>query len=60
MCRAAAVICERLPRTPEQRQALLESGFALAQRMSWDTVASTQLLPALNIKQQPPPRTWPR
>jgi hypothetical protein len=58
--RAAAVICERLPRTPEQRQALLESGFALAQRMSWDTVASTQLLPALNIKQQPPPRTWPR
>jgi hypothetical protein len=57
--RAAAVICERLPRTPEQRQALLESGFALAQRMSWDTVARTQLLPALDIEQQPPPRTWP-
>lgn len=57
--RAAAVICERLPRTPEQRRALLESGFALAQRMSWDTVAGTQLLPALDIAQQPPPRTWP-
>ncbi|MCX6017123.1 MAG: hypothetical protein NTZ50_01240 [Chloroflexi bacterium] len=59
--RAAGVICERLPRTPEARQALLDSGYALAQRMSWDVVAGTQLLPALGIRPHntAPGRTWP-
>jgi hypothetical protein len=57
--RAAAVICERLPRTPDERRALLESGYALAQRMSWDVVARTQLLPALGITAPETPRTWP-
>jgi len=57
--RAAAVIAERLPRTPDERQALLDSGFSLAQRMSWDTVVRTQLLPALGIEQNTAPRTWP-
>jgi hypothetical protein len=57
--RAAAVIDDRLPRTTQQRQALLDSGFALAQRMSWEAVARTQLLPALGIEQDCAPRAWP-
>jgi hypothetical protein len=41
------LIAEHLPRTDAQKQKLMAHGFALAQRMSWDVVASEQLLPAL-------------
>jgi hypothetical protein len=44
----AQTIAERLPRTAEAKQVLLDAGFALAQRMSWNVVAGTQFLPALS------------
>ena len=44
----AQQILSCLPRTLAQKQALIDSGYALAQRMSWDVVAKEQLLPALN------------
>jgi hypothetical protein len=44
----AQTIAERLPRTAEAKQALLDAGFGLAQRMSWNVVAGTQFLPALS------------
>jgi hypothetical protein len=43
----ARLITEHLPRSDAQKQKLMAHGFALAQRMSWDVVASEQLLPAL-------------
>ena len=43
----ARLIREHLPRTDAQKQKLMAQGFALSQRMSWDVVASEQLLPAL-------------
>lgn len=45
--RAAQMLLARLPQTEQQRQALLESGSGAAQAMSWETVVSTGLLPAL-------------
>jgi hypothetical protein len=46
----ARLIAERLPRTDAAKQALIDAGFALAQSMSWDVVASTQLLPSLRAE----------
>jgi len=43
----ARQIATRLPRNDAQKQALIDTGYALAQRMSWDVVAREQLLPAL-------------
>ena len=43
----AQLIVEHLPRTDEEKQQLITQGYALAQRMSWDIVASEQLLPSL-------------
>ncbi len=43
----ARLINEHLPRTDAQKQKLMAQGHALSQRMSWDVVASEQLLPAL-------------
>jgi hypothetical protein len=45
--RAAHMLLARLPQSDHQRQALLESGCSAAQAMSWDTVVSAGLLPAL-------------
>ena len=43
----AAAILERLPKTAAQEREMLRSGYALAQRMSWDVVAETLVFPAL-------------
>jgi hypothetical protein len=43
----AGQVIQRLPRTAEQRQKLIDTGYALATQMSWDVVAREQLLPAL-------------
>jgi hypothetical protein len=45
--RAAHMLLARLPQNDEQRQALLESGCAAAQAMSWEVVARDYFLPAL-------------
>ncbi len=44
----AAELFNRLPRTDAQREALIRSGRALAERMGWDTVVSEGLLPLLH------------
>jgi hypothetical protein len=40
-------IVERLPRSKEAAQRLLEDGYALSQKMSWQVVVEEGLLPAL-------------
>ena len=40
-------IIERLPRSDAARQALLDSGYALAKASSWDVVARTMFLPGI-------------
>ena len=44
----AQAIIQRLPRNELEKNALIEAGYLLAQRMSWDVVAREQLLPAIN------------
>jgi len=44
---AAQQIAERLPQTRADMERLLESGQAVAQRMSWEVVARDYMLPAL-------------
>lgn len=39
-------VIQRLPRTAAQRAKLLEDGYELARRMSWDTVAQRFIFPA--------------
>jgi hypothetical protein len=46
----AQTVIQRLPRTDAAKQKLIDSGYALAKTMSWDVVADTQLLPALDIE----------
>jgi len=43
----AREIVERLPRDEETASALLDEGYALSQRMSWERVLEDGLLPAL-------------
>jgi hypothetical protein len=43
----AQTAVDRLPRNDAQKQALIDSGYALAKTMSWDVVAETQLLKAI-------------
>ena len=38
-----------LPRGAERKQQLIDSGFALAKRMSWNVVAGERMLPAMGI-----------
>ncbi len=45
--KVAMALAERLPRTPEAAHLGLETGFALAQRMSWDVVVRDYLIPAM-------------
>lgn len=40
-------IMSRLPRNGEDQQKLLDGGYELATRMSWDTVADKYILPAM-------------
>ncbi len=44
----AGQITERLPRTDDERLALLESGYALAAGLSWDVVARHMFLPGIS------------
>ena len=45
--RVAAELIERLPRSPEEFQAFIERGYAIAQRMSWDAVAREYVVPGI-------------
>ncbi len=51
--RAAHMLLARLPQNDEQAQALLESGCAAAQAMSWEVVARDYFLPALGRAGKP-------
>ncbi len=44
---AAAIIFDRLPKSNEDLQLLLERGQAVAQQMSWEVVSTDYLLPGL-------------
>jgi hypothetical protein len=43
----AQVIVDRLPADDRAAEAMLERGYALSQRMSWQVVARDYLLPGL-------------
>lgn len=45
--KVAQQIVARLPETPEQRAALIHSGYELARHMSWEAVAEQYFLPAI-------------
>jgi hypothetical protein len=45
--RIALELVERLPRSPADFERLIDSGFELASRMSWDVVARDYILPGL-------------
>jgi len=45
--RVAAELLQRLPRTPQEFEAFIDRGYALAQRMSWDAVAKDYILPGI-------------
>lgn len=42
-------IIDRLPRSEEQKQKLMEDGQALAAKMSWDVVAGERFLPVFGV-----------
>ena len=46
---AAWFIIDGLPRGAERKQQLIDTGFALAKRMSWNVVAGERMLPAMGI-----------
>ncbi len=43
----AEALVQRLPRTAEQKSALIDTGYMLAQQISWDVVARELLIPAI-------------
>lgn len=45
--RTAAVLLERLPRTPQAKAACVRRGHEIARRMSWSVVAERYILPAI-------------
>jgi hypothetical protein len=45
--RVAQEIVERLPRTPDEFQAFIDRGYAMAQQMSWDAVARDYVVPGI-------------
>ena len=45
--RIACELLERLPRTDQQMEQLIDAGWALAEQMSWERVVSRFLMPAL-------------
>ena len=40
-------LIERLPRSPEEFEAFIERGYAMAQQMSWDAVARDYVVPGI-------------
>jgi len=46
--RVSAEVLERLPATPEEREALIHSGYDLARQMSWEVVVRQYLTPVIN------------
>ena len=46
---AAWFIIDGLPRGAERKQRLIDTGFALAGRMSWNVVAGERMLPAMGL-----------
>ena len=44
----ARELMERLPRTPAEFEQFIERGYALAQKMSWDSVAREYVLPGIS------------
>ncbi|MEZ4869864.1 MAG: hypothetical protein R3C14_51535 [Caldilineaceae bacterium] len=49
---AARTIFERLPKSEQEHQTLLESGQTIAERMSWEVVVTDYLLPGLRHAMQ--------
>lgn len=45
--RTAAVLMERLPRTPTEKELAIRRGSELAEKMSWDVVARDYFLPGM-------------
>src|SRR5687768_5664682 len=45
--RVARELIERLPRTPQEFEAFIERGYAMAQQMSWDAVARDYVIPGI-------------
>jgi hypothetical protein len=45
--RIAKELIERLPRTPQEFEAYIERGYALASQMSWDAVARDYVVPGI-------------
>lgn len=43
----AEALIDRLPRTPQEFEAFIDRGYALAQKMSWEVVASEYVLPGI-------------
>ena len=46
--RIARQIAERLPTDESQQRDLVESGYKLAKRMSWDEVAQAYIMPTVD------------
>ncbi|MBX7214814.1 MAG: hypothetical protein K1X39_12435 [Thermoflexales bacterium] len=46
---ASWFIADSLPRDAAAKQALIDTGYAIAQRMSWDVVAGERMLPAMGL-----------
>lgn len=46
--RIAKELVERLPRTPQEFEAAIHRGHALAEQMSWDAVAKNYILPGIH------------
>lgn len=46
---ASWFIIDSLPRSAERKQQLIDTGFAMAGRMSWNVVAGERMLPAMRI-----------
>ena len=45
--KVAKQLIERLPRSPEEFEAFIERGYAMARRMSWDAVARDYVVPGI-------------
>ena len=45
--KVAEELVDHLPRSPKEFEEMLERGFALASRMSWDVVARDYVLPGI-------------
>ena len=55
--RVAMQICSRLPKNDADIESMINTGYALAKDMSWDTVVNNYLLPSLQKVYQHPRNT---